>query len=115
MTVYISGSITGTPDNNRTAFAEAEKRLRAAGYRPMNPLVICEGLTDYEDCMRRDLAAITMCDAIITLPWYTHSRGVKREHGKADELRIPLVSLDWLETVTPIEAGKYLLKKEMMG
>jgi len=111
MTVYISGPITGLPDDNRAAFAEAEKRLRAAGYTPVNPLVICEGLTDYEACMRRDLAALSTCDAIVTLPRYTHSQGVKREHAKADELGIPLVSIDWLETVTPIEAGEYLRKR----
>ena len=79
--LYLSGPMTGLPENNYPAFNAAAAQLRAAGYEVVNPAEL--GLPDglpWISYMRAALAAmVTTADAVATLPgWYT-SRGASAE------------------------------------
>jgi hypothetical protein len=73
--------MTGIPEYNREAFLAAELRLRARGHEVENPWRLGEvkgwGRFDY---MRRDIPAMTSCDAIYMLPGWLRSWGAKREY-----------------------------------
>ncbi len=81
MTIYVSGPMTGLPNNNVPAFNEATKRLRKKGYRVVNPAELDKGepCRTWEDCLRRDLRELTKCVAIATLPGWKRSRGANLE------------------------------------
>lgn len=81
MKIYVSGPMSGLPNNNVPAFNAAAKALRAKGYRVINPAELDDGepCKTWEDCLRRDLRALTRCDAVATLPGWTKSRGALLE------------------------------------
>ena len=95
MIAYISGPITGMPDDNREAFFEAERQLCQAGWYVFNPIRIddecpvvhskqCEE-EEYRGYAERDLAVILKLmraedgDAIVLLPGWRNSPGSKAE------------------------------------
>lgn len=88
--VYISGPMTGRPDNNIDEFNKAEDLLLKAGYEVLNPA--SNGLADtalWEDHMRADLRMLTMADALAFLPDWERSRGARLEIEVAHALNIP--------------------------
>lgn len=90
MRVYISGPMTGRPDNNIDEFNEAEDLLLKAGYWVLNPT--SNGLSDsasYEDHMRADLRMLSVADALAFLPGWEKSRGARLEIEVAHVLNIP--------------------------
>lgn len=90
MRVYISGPMTGRPDNNIDEFNEAEDLLLKAGYWVLNPT--SNGLSDsasYEDHMRADLRMLSVADALAFLPDWEKSRGARLEIEVAHALNIP--------------------------
>lgn len=90
MRVYISGPMTGRPDNNIDEFNEAEDLLLKAGYWVLNPT--SNGLSDsasYEDHMRADLRMLSVADALAFLPDWEKSRGARLEIEVAHVLNIP--------------------------
>lgn len=72
MRVYLSGPMTGVPDLNRPAFAEAADRLRRQGHDVVSP--VDNGLADdepWEEHLRADIRLLLDCDAIAMLDgWY---------------------------------------------
>ena len=89
--VYISGPMTGRPDNNIDEFNKAEDQLLKAGYEVLNPT--SNGLSNsalYEDHMRADLRMLTMADALAFLPGWERSRGARLEIEVARVLNIPV-------------------------
>jgi hypothetical protein len=80
MKIYISGPVTGVPDDNRAAFADAARQLRAVGHDVVNPheLGIPPG-TSWSDAMRPCIRALTACDAVAVLPFSGLSRGTRWE------------------------------------
>lgn len=80
-TIYLSGPMTGKPDLNKPAFNAMALKLRRRGYMVINPpeLDAKEPCGTWEDCLRRDLRALTRCDAIATLPGWKKSRGANLE------------------------------------
>jgi hypothetical protein len=52
--IYLSGPMTGIPENNFPAFHMWAERLRADGYDVVNPAEIQEAGT-WELCLRADL------------------------------------------------------------
>ena len=102
MKLYVSGPMSGLPNNNKPAFNKAAKKLRKKGYRVVNPAELDSGepCDTWEDCLRRDLRFLTTCDAIATLPGWTHSRGALLEIHVGHALSFP---------VHPV--GHYLKKK----
>ena len=91
--VYLSGPMTGKPDWNRAAFAEAEKRWREKGWDVFNPAADApqSGETPQPRSwyMRRDLREILHCTAKALLPGWDHSRGATFEQAVARELGLP--------------------------
>ena len=90
--IYIAGPMTGKAEYNRPAFALAEKNLRAAGYRVINPAVMPTDL-DREDYMPICLAMLERCDAIYLLDGWQESEGARVEVEYArykDLLVLPL-------------------------
>ena len=80
--VYISGPMTGLPNFNREAFAEAEKWCIRNGLSPFNPgwLAFDEGSAfTYEEILQIDLAALANCNVILMLPGWEKSNGAKVE------------------------------------
>lgn len=71
--VYISGPITGVP-RYWEAFEKAEDDLSAAGFIPLSPSRLPEGLSN-EQYMRIDLAMIDSADAVLFLRGWSGSKG----------------------------------------
>lgn len=87
MRIYISGPITGVPDY-RTKFDDMEVRLTKMGYDAFNPAKVDDYLPknmSYEEIMSIDLAMLDMCNAILLLDGWQHSKGAKIELTKAME------------------------------
>ncbi len=90
MKLYVSGPITGLPDLNKPAFAEAAEQLRAAGHSVINPHEVGEAselLLPWEDYLRADLIAMLQgADALAMLPGWVNSRGATLEYHIAERL-----------------------------
>lgn len=89
MKVYISGRVSGRPENEvRREFRAAEEKIRRFGLEAVNP--IDNGLpasADWEEHMGRDIAMLLRCDAIYMLPGWRDSRGAVLEFGIARYLK----------------------------
>lgn len=94
MKIYISGPITGIPDENRESFRLAAMILRSNGHEAINPheLDHIEGAT-WLDFMRRDIVEMMACDAVTTLPGWENSRGALTEIGLCERLGIPVYDI----------------------
>lgn len=93
MKVYISGKISGQEDLARKQFAEAEARLRKAGYQTVNPFD--NGLKDddpWERHLAVDIIGLLACDAICQLPGWEDSRGARLEAEVAVVKEMPFIS-----------------------
>lgn len=91
MKIYISGPITGKPDLNREAFARALALIHAAGHEPVNPHHINADLGEnapWEEYLKRDIAELVTCDAIMLLPGWQDSKGARLENKIARKLKI---------------------------
>lgn len=88
--VYISGPITGIPNGNVIAFAEAEGILKTWGYKVLNPHRITRFLPvkNWLYCMLLDLWAMRKADAIYYLRGWDKSIGCKIERLFAEKLEI---------------------------
>ena len=96
--LYLSGPMTGYPDWNRAAFAQAAAALRAVGYRVWSPGEhVVEGQT-WAEAMRGDCHALCVCDGVAFLKGWIGSRGAQIEVRLAMELELPVRSWSqWLE------------------
>jgi hypothetical protein len=84
--VYISGPMSGLPENNYPAFDARADELRRQGYRVVNPASIGRALAHrhedlglepptWMDHIIEDLRFLAVCDAITLLPRWAGSRG----------------------------------------
>jgi hypothetical protein len=102
-TIYLSGPMSNLPDLNKPAFASEEKRLLQEGWAVANPhnivkfsdipptLLLPENSQElWQFCMRKDLAALVLCDAIQMLVGWEKSRGAKIEHYVALHLGLEI-------------------------
>lgn len=87
MKVYVSGPMTGIPEFNKTAFAEAAAFLRAEGYEVVSPHelddadpVARETMT-WGDFLSRDVKLIADggIEGIVLLPEWYKSKGARLE------------------------------------
>ena len=94
MRVYISGPMTGLPDNNFPSFHSAAAALRACGYEVVNPAEIDPGVSAdivgekafWQACMRADIRALCECEALALLPGWERSKGAHLELHLAHRL-----------------------------
>lgn len=87
---YISGPMTGYPDNNFPAFNEYAALLREQGHEVVNPAEINVGLVEpehgtpewqafYQACLRADIKELCGCNEIHLLPGWENSNGAHLE------------------------------------
>lgn len=94
-TVFISGPMTGLPDNNYSEFFRVEKLLRDVGYSVVNPASI--GVHDgweWRDYMTQSLMMLLTrdVDAVVTLDGWERSKGASLEVYVARALGMDVVS-----------------------
>jgi hypothetical protein len=66
--------------------------LRAGGHTVTNPAELNPYGGTWNDCMRRDIAALMNCDTVATLPGWEHSKGARLEVLIAEHLGMTVVS-----------------------
>jgi hypothetical protein len=105
--------MTGLPCFNFEAFYEAARRIGCAGHCAINPAEMCNAVGfneegyemgdpaaaardgfDIRAAARRDLLALTECDAIYLLPGWENSAGARAEKAVADWLGLAELKLD---------------------
>jgi hypothetical protein len=106
MIIYLAGPMTGLPRHNFDAFDDATAEIERAGHCVVSPANLSRGLgaTDWEGntiecddtnryatCMRRDIQAVMLSDAIYVLSGWQESRGAKIEVALAQVLAIPVI------------------------
>lgn len=90
--VYVAGPMTGLPDHNYPAFAAAQSRLEAEGYRVRSPHRIGKHeCWAWEDYMRRAIAIMIRCDQVYMLQGWETSRGARLEYQIATALGMPIL------------------------
>lgn len=114
MKIYIAGPMRGKPRFNFDEFDAAAKLLKGAGHEPVNPAdldracgfdpdrdahLVTRGFI--QDCMRRDLHALTECDAIMVLPGWDQSVGAKLEVATARSMGMCVYDR-WMRNVTSL-------------
>lgn len=96
--IYISGPMTGIPDNNFPAFFAMEERIRAAGDLPVNPARFPVQPT-YDDTIRLDLEVIAMAaDGAVFLRGWEHSKGANIEMDLIRSIGIPVMFEEQMTT-----------------
>ena len=95
--LYITGPMTGIPENNFPLFHKVAKGLREMGYETVNPAeLLPSGLSvEWEDFMREDITHLMKCDGVVLLPGWSRSRGAKIEVQLAMDLNMLIVSVDF--------------------
>ena len=101
--IYLSGPMTGKPDFNRTAFAEAAARLRDLGFEVVNPHEMKEPFLKMNDpdynwrqYLARDISALLTgdFDGVVVLPGWKDSRGSVLELLVAQYIGLKVFPLD---------------------
>ena len=90
--IYLSGPMTGLPELNFPYFAAMTATLRDAGHSVTNPAELNPDGGSWNDCMRRDIAALMDCDTVATLPGWEHSKGARLEVLIAERLGMTVVN-----------------------
>lgn len=91
--IYISGPISGVPNDNKDAFVKAKEFLHAKNWivrTPFDPDILEYtkklGENSWQNYMKPDIMALMECDAIYMLSTYAASRGARIEKLLAEEL-----------------------------
>lgn len=98
MRVYVAGPMTGLPEFNLPAFADAAAQLYARGHEAINPggSGVIPGYT-WNDYMRDGLTLLLTCDAVAVLDGWESSKGATLEVYVARALDMPVRPLgEWL-------------------
>ena len=93
--IYISGPISNTPHELAfEAFEDAENKLRARGYEPVNPMKLPHDHDKtWSAYMREDIIALMGCDEVCFLYDSEYSTGAMIEIELAKKLGIPTRSI----------------------
>ncbi len=90
--IYLSGPMSGIPDNNIPAFHDYAASLRADGHQVVSPAEIEESGT-WEMCLRADVRELCTCDAIALMPGWESSKGANLELHIAHRLGMEVIHL----------------------
>jgi hypothetical protein len=94
--VFIAGPMTGFPDWNRAAFYDAEERLSSWDIEAINPAGLAFIIPEYaphEMFVDTTCALVKHCQAVVRLPGWENSTGVKRELAAAVKHGVPVFDL----------------------
>lgn len=93
--LYIAGPMTGHDGLNFPAFNAAAAKYRARGCFVLNPAeLVPEQGTPWDECMRKDIAALVTCEEIVMLPGWQRSKGARLEHEIAIGLGMSIIYPD---------------------
>lgn len=92
--VYIAGPMTGYPELNYPAFAEAAARLRKLGFEVISPAELNDVSETYLNAMRKDIIELVNCHHILMLQGWQASKGATLEHHIATVLGIEVIALE---------------------
>lgn len=109
--LYISGPVTGKPDDKWYAFSEASNALNEAGILAVIPLELVEPGDSHETAMLLCVNELTgrtqkpgirypvpHYDGLALLPGWEQSEGAKLEKAVAEACGIPVKTVDeWIE------------------
>lgn len=122
--LYLSGPMSGYPDHNFPAFAEAREALRDRGHRVTCPAE--SGLTPspevtWSDYLRHDLRLLLDVEALAVLPGWELSRGARLEVDVAHRLGLPAYPVEQLlawtpslvDEVDPFERNRVVYRREL--
>ena len=94
LTIYLSGPITGMPNNNYRAFAMLQEQIEALGHKVINPHELFEAVDttgfEWEDYMRGCIIGMMQADLVITLSDWDKSKGARIEVDLARNLSMPV-------------------------
>lgn len=96
LTVYVAGPMTGYPEFNYPAFADACAKLRAAGFDVISPHEINppDGVEHpWSYYMRRDIRGLLDAHAVVVLPGWEDSKGARLETDIATALGVGIWTL----------------------
>lgn len=85
--VYISGPMSGLPDDNRPAFRMMEHALKLRGANVLSP-ANNDPTWSYEQNMRYDLYLLTEARVIVMLRGWRKSKGAKVEFNAAQSMKL---------------------------
>lgn len=105
--LYIAGPMTGLPERNFHAFAEAARLLRADGFNVLSPHEIPNAhRMIYEDCMRACIKLLLRADFVYVLPGWEKSKGAVFEHRMANIIGVPCIEYSTgLPAPKPVDFG----------
>lgn len=89
--VYIRSPMRGIADLNHLAFAAEVARFRSLGYQMVRPVEINHNGCAWQECMKKDIAQLTICDLLAWLSGWSNSRGARIETSLARNLAIKTV------------------------
>ena len=101
--IYISGPITGRPNNNKEAFTNAKELLLSHGFEVVNPHDL-ETLKPHDqmswnDYMRNDIKALMDCNLVAVLEDWHESTGARLEVELAHRLGMEVLLLPTLRPI----------------
>lgn len=91
--LYLSGPMTGLPDNNYPAFNAEAARLRALGYDIVNPAELKPPASESDEWhhyLRRDLREMLTCDGLALMPGWHNSKGAHLEIQVAHRIEMSI-------------------------
>lgn len=96
MILYLSGPMTGLPNNNYKEFNKWAHFFRQRGHQVLNPAENDGGSQDKSRAfyMRLDVESLLQVQGIILLQGWEMSKGVKFELAVAHELEIPVYDVE---------------------
>lgn len=83
--VFISGPMSGYPEENRPAFFAEAGRQHSLGRAVLNPATLPLGLTQAE-YMSLTMPMVIIADEVVLLPGWWHSPGSMAEKALAEKL-----------------------------
>jgi hypothetical protein len=90
--VYISGPMTGYVDFNKPRFNQEADRLRSLGYDVVNPAELNpDPTTPWQQCLRKDIAELVTCDALVMIEGWERSNGAHLEIHIAHRVGMEIV------------------------
>ena len=101
--IYLSGPMTGYPDYNKQAFAEATAQLRDLGFQVVNPHELKEPFLKMNDpdynwrqYLARDISVLLTegIEGVVVLPGWEKSRGSLLELHVAQFIGLKVFPLD---------------------
>ena len=93
--LYVSGPVTGMPDDNREAFERAADDLMASGFIVRIPHWDVRPGTKWPEAMRTTLLSIlAQADGLAMLEGWEKSKGAQLEAHVAQNLMMPVKTVD---------------------